>query len=421
MPSQSTAPCTQSSTLRQAAPAEVGISATGLTKVHEIVQSGLDLVYPAAVLLVARQSAVVLHRAYGYLDPETRHRPTVPCSLFDLASVTKLFTATAFVRLVQSGRVTLETPIIEVLPEFNGMYAIGQTVDPATKAVVPADPTFGDMTVDAGTITFWHLLTHTSGLAAWVDLFRQHARPGQPVPLPHDIPAETRARRIAAIPGPYGFAYPPGKRLVYSDLGLILLGEAVARLSGVPLAETVRRLVLEPLGLAHTTYNPLARGIVLSEIVPTEHCAWRDRRCHGEVHDENAAGLGGVAGHAGLFSTAWEVATLGQMYLDRGCTAGTHVLDPEIVERMTSLQASWDGLHRGLGWLLRSESGSSSGRWFGPRSYGHTGYTGTSLWVDPDRSVLVVLLTNRVYNGRDPTGIARLRPLLHDAVIEALL
>jgi CubicO group peptidase (beta-lactamase class C family) len=429
MPGQQTEQTLQPDTLKKVHPAAQGFSANGLARVEAVVQHGLEAVYPAAVLLVARNGGVVLHHAYGYLDPETRHRPTQRDSLFDLASVTKLFTTTAFMALVRAGRVALETPLVQVLPEFEGRYTIGSTQDPVTQDAVPADPDFAGTTVDTRQITFRHLLTHTSGLAAWQGLFRLYSTPGRPIPLPHQVPAEQRARRIAAIRNQYGFAYLPGKRLLYSDLGLILLGEAVARLSRLPLHESVQHWVLNPLGLTRTTYNPLAGSVSadriaadspVAEIAPTEHCAWRGRRCIGEVHDENAASLGGVAGHAGLFSTAWEVAVLGQMYLYRGCYGQARVLDAEWVEQMTRCQADWNDQPRGLGWMLRSQSGSSSGKWFGPRSYGHTGYTGTSLWIDPDRALIVVLLTNRVYNGRDPTGIARLRPALHDAIIEAL-
>jgi CubicO group peptidase (beta-lactamase class C family) len=398
----------------------VGFSVAGLHAVDAVAAEGLNGVYPAAVLLVARHGGVALHRAYGYLDPETCRRPTRRDSLFDLASVSKLFTATSFMTLVQAGRVTLRTPIPEVFSELEGLRPIGSAQDPLTKEVVPAHPAFAGTEVDTHQVTFWHLLTHTSGLAAWRSVYQVNGAPGRPVPLPHEIPPQKRVRRIQAILHHYGFAYPPGERLVYSDLGLILLGEAIARLSGMPLDRYVGRSVLQPLGLTHTTYNPLARDVPPTEIVPTEQCAWRKRRCIGEVHDENAAGLGGIAGHAGLFSTAWEVAALGQMYLNRGCYGGARILSSTLVEEMTQLQANWNDHPRGLGWMLRSQNGSSSGRWFSPSSYGHTGFTGTSLWIDPERALIVVLLTNRVYGGRDPAGIARLRPLLHDAVIEAL-
>jgi CubicO group peptidase (beta-lactamase class C family) len=234
------------------------------------------------------------------------------------------------------------------------------------------------------------------------------------------VPDAERARRIAAIYKEYAFACPPGQRILYSDLGLILLGEAVGRLAGTSLEAYIRRAVLDPLGLAHTTYNPLANGAASERIVPTEFCTWRKRRCLGEVHDENAASLGGIAGHAGLFSTAWDVALLGQTYLNGGQYGGTSLLSAQTASEMTRVQVNMDDNPRGLGWLQRSSGYSSSGSLFGPRSYGHTGYTGTSLWVDPDRSLVVALLTNRVYYGRDPAGISELRPRLHDAVVRWL-
>jgi CubicO group peptidase (beta-lactamase class C family) len=136
----------------------------------------------------------------------------------------------------------------------------------------------------------------------------------------------------------------------------------------------------------------------------------------GEVHDENSASLGGVAGHAGLFSTAAEVATLGQLYLDSGIYGEVRLLRPETVAQMVRVQAGGDDNPRGLGWLQRAADYSTSGHMFGPRSFGHTGFTGTSLWVDPDQELVVVLLTNRVYYGRDPQPILDFRPRLHDAV-----
>mgnify|MGYP001030607249 CR=1 FL=1 len=140
----------------------------------------------------------------------------------------------------------------------------------------------------------------------------------------------------------------------------------------------------------------------------------------GEVHDENAASLGGAAGHAGLFSTAWEVAVLGQLYLNGGIYAGSRLLPAATIAEMTCVQVNKDDNPRGLAWLQRSQGSSSSGHLFSPNSFGHTGFTGTSLWIDPDQGLVVALLTNRVYYGRDPAGIQDFRPRLHDAVVEAL-
>jgi len=400
-------------------------------------RGGVGRVFPAAVLHIRQGGTAIFERVYGYLDPDTGHRPTQAGSLFDLASLTKLFTATAFIRLVEAGRVTLTTPVAEVLPEFAGRRPIGPSEDPLASATISPDPQFAGQEVDAGTVTFWHLLTHTSGLAAWRSLYREGAGSrgqgsgtrdqgsgirewGTGGPLPHLVPAALRARRIGAIYRQYGFAYPPGARVVYSDLGFILLGEAIAHLAGVPLEVYLRRAVLEPMGLRTTTYNPLGNGFAPEQIVPTEFCAWRHRRCMGEVHDENSASLGGVAGHAGLFSTAAEVAALGQLYLDSGIYNGVRLLAPETVAEMVCVQVGSDEDPRGLGWHQRSADYASSGHGFSPRSFGHTGFTGTSLWVDPDRELVVALLTNRVYYGRDPQSIMDFRPCLHDTVITSL-
>jgi CubicO group peptidase (beta-lactamase class C family) len=407
-------------TLHPTNPAQAGFDIAGLDGVDAIMREGLGRVYPAAALLVTRSGGVVFHRAYGYLDPDTRNSPAKTDSFFDLASVTKLFTATAFMALVEAGLVTLDTPIADILTEFGGLRSISSTEDPLTKTPVPPDPAYAGQQIDARQVTFWHLLTHTSGLAAWRSLYRENGEEGPDVPLPHQVSGKMRARRVAGIHDRYGFAYPPGQHMVYSDLGLILLGEAMARLENTTLEACVQRTLLAPLAMGNTVYNPLGKDVPPERIVPTEFCAWRQRRCVGEVHDENAASLGGVAGHAGLFSTVWDVAVLGQMYLNNGSYGSARVLTPKTVADMTRTQVNFEDNPRGLGWLQRSQSWSSSGRLFGPRSYGHTGFTGTSFWVDPERQLVVVLLTNRVYYGRDPSCIIDFRPRLHDAVVQAV-
>ena len=273
--------------------------------------------------------------------------------------------------------------------------------------------------VDADEVTFFHLLTHTSGLAAWRPLFEFGADESPP-PFPEQVDAQLRARRTAQIWDRTSFAYPPGQRLVYSDLGLILLGEATARLAGEPLDFFIRQRVLAPLGMTSITFNPRRGGAPLDNIAPTEFCSWRQRRALGEVHDENAAGLGGVAGHAGLFATVEDVTTLGQCFLNDGEVNGARILASQIVAQMTREQIKLDGLARGLGWQRKSADGGPVCPACGPESYGHTGFTGTSVWIDPARELVVALLTNRVYGGRDPVGIARFRARLHAAIINAL-
>jgi CubicO group peptidase (beta-lactamase class C family) len=219
----------------------LGFDADGRQGIHSIKRGGLGTIFPAAVLLVARRGKVFLHHAYGCLDPDARQTPTQTASLFDLASVTKLFTATAFMTLGEAGRVALETPVADLLSGFSKVGVIGATEDPISKAAVPANLQLAGQEVDARQVTFWHLLTHTSGLAAWRSLYRENGETGADVSLPQHVSAERRSRRVAAIHGRYGFAYPPGKRMFYSDFGVILLGEAVAQLAGTSLDAYVRQ------------------------------------------------------------------------------------------------------------------------------------------------------------------------------------
>ncbi len=380
-----------------------------LSTAESIIHDALGRVFPAAQLAVRLDGAVVLSRAYGWLDPETQQIPTRPDTRFDLASVTKLFVATAFMTLVEEGRVALDQPVRTVLPEFAGPRPIRPYDDPLSPGafvqVVP--PT--DETADAGRVTFRHLIVHNSGLPAWRPLYRE----GSP------------AAALQTALHTY-FSYPTGARVVYSDVGLILLGLALERLTGRPLDAIVRERVTAPLGLSHTDYigkaqtpSPNPQSAIRnpqSEIAPTEFCAWRGRRIVGEVHDENAAGLGGVAGHAGLFATASDVAAFGQIYLG----GGRPLLRADTVAEMTRLQAEDGAVRRGLGFALWSPDPEASGNPFSRRAFGHAGFTGTSLWIDPDRALVVACLTNRVYYGRDTAGILGFRVALHRAIVEAI-
>lgn len=371
---------------------------------NELLSSAIGSVYSAAAVEVRQGGQVMYVREFGRLDPEgspDQGTPTTRATLFDLASLTKLFTTTAFFKLVEAGHVKIDTPLIDVLPEFNGLRSIRPYPYPLNTgeqvAIVP--PT--DDQFDASTVSFRHLLTHSSGLPAWLNL--------------RDAP--DKASRLAmCLDTP--FAYPPGTRVVYSDVGFILLGLALERLMGAPLDEVMRTQVIGPLDL------DARYGVIVENVAPTEFCQWRQRRVIGEVHDENSAALGGVAGHAGLFGTARDVAILGQVYLDSAAEVASAeivrrpaFIDPPIAQEATHRQIE----DRGLGWMLRSLSGpTSSGHYFSANSYGHTGFVGTSLWVDPARELVCTLLTNNVFYGRDKDAIIKFRPLFHDTVIEAL-
>ncbi|MBX3000731.1 MAG: beta-lactamase family protein [Caldilineaceae bacterium] len=381
------------------------------SKLDNFLHQAVGRVAPSIVCRVEQRDELLFERGYGWLNPASQTRPTLPDTIFDLASLTKLFTTTAFLRLVDAGAVRIDQPVSEVIPAFGGERIIGGAEDPISKQPLPADPRWSGQTVDAATITFRHLLTHTSGLPAWRGLYRLCGPIPAPEP-PSDVEiARRHAAALNAIVG-FPFIYPPDADYVYSDIGLILLGFAVERLHGSRLDTAIRDLVSDPLGI-DVTFNP--DPSLHSRVAPTEDDPWRGRRLRGEVHDENAAGLGGIAGHAGLFGAAADLCRLGRLYLNRG----EDLISPETVDESVRQQIiSGDGIRRGLGWLLRSDPDPSCSTAFSLDSFGHTGYTGTSLWCDPERDLVVALLTNRVYNGREPEGILALRPAIHEAVIE---
>lgn len=390
---------------------------SNLPAIEAVIQDGLRDTAPAITLAVYRQGERLLHGAYGALDPAADSPACVQTdTLFDLASLTKLYTSTAFLLQVSAGKVSLDTPVIAVLPEFGagGLRSVGPQQDPHTLQLLPPESDDPRL-VDPASITFRHLLTHTSGLPPWRDLFLRIGPTPPPPDQPDPLPAADRLARGLALIAETPFAGQPGDAVRYSDLGLILLGAAVARLKGTgSLATAIEALLLHPAGLTETLFNP-DPAFWEAGIAPTElDLRWRGRRCLGEVHDENACALGGVAGHAGLFATADAVARFGMWWLD--ALDGRTTLRRDLAEDAVRLHAETGLERRGLGWMLRTPGYSSSGAHFSAGSFGHTGFTGTSLWIDPERALVVALLTNRVYHGRDADGIIALRKALHDAV-----
>jgi serine-type D-Ala-D-Ala carboxypeptidase len=357
--------------------------------------------FPGVVVAVGRRDSVLFLHAFGRMDYQGG-APVTTRTVYDMASLTKVVgLTTAAMMLVDEGKLDLDAPVTHYVPAF----AAG-----------------GD------SVTVRHLLTHSSGLPAWKPLFQQvHAGSG-------------RARReMFALVNGEPLEAPPGTRMAYSDLGAMLLTEIAEHLSGQRLDRFLAARLFRPLGMRDTRFLPPRTW--LARIAPTEvDTTWRHHLVHGVVHDENSASMGGVSGHAGLFSAAPDLARFVQMLM-RGGRADTRtggradqrtsapadrrageaqiqLVRPETIALFTRVQRPGFS-SRALGWDTPSEN-SSAGSRLSARAFGHTGFTGTSIWVDPEQDLFVILLTNRVNPTRDNNAIRDVRRQVADLAVAAL-
>lgn len=359
----------------------------------------LEGVFPGAAYAIGRGDRHLrgAHGRYTYCEESPQVRQD---TLWDLASVSKVVgTTTAAMLLVDDGKLDLKAPVADIVPEFG--------------------------VEGKASITVHNLLVHDSGLIAFRPYHRTHEKP------------DTVREAIYAEK----LQYPTGTQTVYSDLNMVLVQDVIERLSGEPLQALLDRRVFGPLGMKDTGYNP---GIGNPRCAPTEgvepwrlslrrrrlgdsavkrhaatvvHAAPHPDASHwiqGEVHDPTATVLGGIAGHAGLFSTTADLTRFVRMML----AGGEGLIRPETIARFTKPQST--ASTRGLGWDTKSPRGSSAGSKFGSRSFGHTGYTGTSVWADPDSGTYCILLTNRVHPTSENTRIIAFRPVFHDAAWDVL-
>ena len=364
------------------------------TTVEQLVNAHLGKTFHAAQIVVRVRGDAVYENAFGVLDPQSAIRNTQPDSRFDFASVSKLFTVAAFMTFVEQGRVALDQRVCEILPEFSGARAITPYPDPLHPGKFIAVTPPNDARVDAGAITFRQLLAHNSGLPAWLPLWQLAAR------------EKRRATALAC-----DFSYPTGARVVYSDIGLILIGFALECVAARPLDQIVHERVAAPLGLASIGYGPLPP----ENVAPTEFYAHQNRRLCGEVHDENAWSFGGVAGHAGVFGNAHDLAAFGE------ALRTNRLLQPATLAEMTRLQSQDGAVRRGVGFALWSPDPGAASHPLSAQAFGHLGFTGTSLWIDPPHALVVAGLTNRVYYGRENAdAIGAFRVALHRAIVEAI-
>jgi CubicO group peptidase (beta-lactamase class C family) len=356
-------------------------------------------VIPGAVLIVRRGGEIVYQGAFGYRtllpDPQPLRLDTV----FDLSSLTKpLATTIVAMMLVREGKLRLDDRVTRFFHNF-GVYG-------------------------KGGVTFRHLLAHCSGLASWRPFFQQVA----------EIEKSGKVNFMASH-GAKEFVFeqihrekpeaPPATRVIYSDLNFILLGETIERIAGTGLNRICREKIYRPLKLNSTDFIDISmvrsRRLepVAEMFAATEICPSRKRLLVGEVHDDNAFAMGGVAGHAGLFAPARDVDRIAAELIASWAGRSEFIPQP-VMQEFWRRDTSVPGSTWALGWDTPSPQHSSSGRHFSPEAVGHLGFTGTSLWIEPAREISVTLLTNRVHPRRDNQGIREFRPRIHDLIMESM-
>ncbi|HEX9309673.1 MAG TPA: serine hydrolase [Gemmatimonadaceae bacterium] len=359
-------------------PTDVGMSSSRLAAIERVIERGIKAGgYPGASVVVGRKGAAVYEKGFGKLSWSASSAPVdAQRTIYDVASLSKVVgTTTAIMILFDEKKIGLDDPVVNYIPTFGGG--------------------------DKDRVTIRQLLTHTSGLPAGRDIWRIAQTPLEARALVLSTPLEGR----------------PGAQYIYSDLGADVLGLLVEVVAGEPLDKFLTRRVFEPLGMNETMYRP--SDTLRSRIAPTEVTPPRGYPLQGEVHDENAYALGGVAGHAGLFSTAADLSVFAQMMLNGGEYNGVQIVSKQTVDLFTSRAFG----HRALGWDT-AEGDYGSGRFLGPTAYGHTGFTGTSMWIDPEREMFVILLTNRVHAARalrPAKVISDVRSDLSDAAVLSVL
>lgn len=350
-------------------------------RAYDILQRSIaDHAFPAASTAITHRGNLVGLRSFGRFTYELDSPQVSVASIFDLASVSKVVATTSMAMILyERGLLDLEAPVVLVVPEF------------AASELRNEDARRRD-------VTFRMLLAHCSGLPAYEKLFL-HAKSGK------DLLSAAFTTSLSAD---------PGTRAEYSDIGFMILGAALERIADESLDTFCQREIFGPLAMTQTAFHPAPAW--RPGIPPTvDDQAFRGRIVQGEVHDENASVLAGVAGHAGVFASARDVATFANAMLN----GGAPLVRPETLARFTRRETMPPGTFRALGWDTPSAP-SQSGNYFSHRSFGHLGYTGTSLWIDPERQLSLTLLTNRTWPDCRNKAITRVRPRFHDAVIEAL-
>jgi len=337
-----------------------------------------DSAFPGAAISVGVKGRLVLQEGYGNFSYDPKSRQIKTNSIFDLASVTKVVSTTTIAMvLVDKGKLNLEWKVSEIIPDFKGN--------------------------EKENVTVRHLLTHTSGLPGWEQFYLRIKG------------KELIVQEICSTE----LIYQPGTKTIYSDLGMILMQKVLETISQKPLDLLIQEYLCRPLAMSRTFYNPEPQ--YLNDIVPTEISDFHKKLVRGFVHDENTFVMGGVSGHAGLFSTVEDLSRFCQMYLNGGIYRFKRIFEPNTIKTFRARQNIVKESTRAIGWDTRSEKNSMSGDYMSMNAFGHSGFTGTTIWMDPDNEVFVVLLTNRVYPTRENQKIRHVRPKVHNYVMKSML
>jgi len=370
----------EQSVVRFDRPESAGLMIDSLLNIDTIMHAAInDSVFPGGAVGIMKNGALVWQETYGYHDYH-KTRAVRSNDIFDLASVTKIMSTTSSIMLlVDSNLISLDDPIAKYIKEFD--------------------------TDDKQEITIRHFLLHTSGLPAYkiyVDLLKTRS---EIVDAVRNEPLENK----------------PGEKYVYSDLGFILLAEIVEIVTGKRVDQFIRDELFHPMGMHSTWFDPQNATTNLTErILPTEiDTVYQRGIVRAKVHDERAYFMDGIAGHAGLFSSIQDISKYAYMLLNNGFYGGHQYLSPEIIDYFTGPRSTIN--HRGLGFDRKSEGFSTAGQFTGDHTFGHLGFTGTSVWMDPDEDIAIILLTNRTYPNRSyGRRIGQIRALISDAVMNSI-
>ncbi|MCH7722103.1 MAG: serine hydrolase [Bacteroidetes bacterium] len=347
------------------------------TKIDKVIQSAItDNAFPGAVVLVSKEGKIIYEKAFGHLTYDDTSAVVTTNTIYDIASLTKVIvTTTAAMICYDRNLFDIDDTVSNYIPDFalNGKE----------------------------NVTIKNLLLHNSGLPSFKPFYKKYSSPDDVISDIYSTPLQ----------------YKPGTKTIYSDLGIITLAKVIERVTGKSLDDFSQEEIFKPLDMNSTYFNP--PNSLKYKIAPTEYDDyWRNKLVWGEVHDETASMLNGVAGHAGLFSTAPDISHLLLMLLDEGNYSSKRIINTETIQLFTKRYSQQST--RALGWDTKSNTGSSAGDLFDSTSFGHLGFTGTSVWIDPTRDLFVVFLTNRVYPTRENKKLYKVRPALHNTIIKAI-